>query len=77
VLMDIQMPEMDGYEATTALRAREMIGGAHLPVIALTANAMSGDREACLERGMDGYLSKPVRPQELFSEIHRVLDAVC
>jgi len=77
VLMDIQMPEMDGYEATTALRAREIVGGAHLPVIALTANAMSGDREACLERGMDGYLSKPVRPQELFSEIHRVLDAVC
>jgi len=74
VLMDIQMPEMDGYEATTALRARERAEGGRLPVIALTANAMNGDREACLERGMDGYLSKPVRPQELFSEIHRVLD---
>ena len=77
VLMDIQMPEMDGYEATTALRARENAASGRLPVIALTANAMNGDREACLERGMDGYLSKPVRPQELFSEIHRVLDSVC
>jgi CheY-like chemotaxis protein len=74
VLMDIQMPEMDGYEATSALRARENGGGGHLPVIALTANAMQGDREACLDRGMDGYLSKPVRPHELFSEIQRVLE---
>jgi two-component system sensor histidine kinase/response regulator len=74
VLMDIQMPEMDGYETTTALRARETAKGGRLPVIALTANAMQGDREACLQRGMDGYLSKPVRPHELFSEIQRVLE---
>ncbi len=76
VLMDIQMPEMDGFEATIALRAREREFGGHLPVIALTANAMQGDREACFEKGMDGYLSKPVRPVELYSEIERVLTAL-
>ena len=73
VLMDVQMPDMDGYEATTALRLRESQQGGRLPIIALTANAMQGDREQCLERGMDGYLSKPVRPAELFTEIERVL----
>ena len=65
VLMDVQMPEMDGIEATTALRAREMETGRHQPVIAMTALVMQGDRERCLAAGMDGYLSKPIRPRAL------------
>jgi CheY-like chemotaxis protein len=65
VLMDVQMPEMDGLEATRALREREKITGAHQQVVAMTALAMKGDRERCIEAGMDGYLSKPIRQQEL------------
>jgi signal transduction histidine kinase/CheY-like chemotaxis protein len=65
VFMDVQMPEMDGIEATAAIRKKERLSGKHQAVIALTAHAMKGDEERCLNAGMDGYLSKPIRPQEL------------
>jgi len=71
VLMDVQMPEMDGLEATRQLRIKEKATGAHCPVVAMTALAMKGDKERCLEAGMDDYLSKPIRPLELDA----VLDA--
>ncbi|MGH1375967.1 MAG: response regulator [Alphaproteobacteria bacterium] len=67
VLMDCQMPQLDGYEATTILRKLEEGTDKHLPVIALTANAMVGDREKCIQSGMDDYLSKPIRPDKLLA----------
>ena len=74
VLMDMMMPEMDGLEATRRIRAEEASrGGARIPIVAMTANAMTGDRERCLEAGMDGYISKPVKPEALFREIERVM----
>jgi CheY-like chemotaxis protein len=76
VLMDVQMPEMDGFEATAAIRAHERQGGAHVPIVAMTAHAMKGDQERCIAAGMDGYVSKPISPQRLFDEIDRVVPAV-
>jgi CheY-like chemotaxis protein len=63
------MPEMDGLEATAAIRKLEMVTGAHVPIIALTAHAMKGDREICMAAGMDEYLSKPINPKQLFALI--------
>jgi PAS domain S-box-containing protein len=71
-LLDVQMPEMDGFQATAAIRAAEKGTGRHLHVVALTAHALKGDREACLAAGMDDYLSKPIRTAELLSMLERI-----
>jgi CheY-like chemotaxis protein len=73
VLMDVQMPEMDGFEATSAIRVKESRTGSHIPIIAMTAHAMTGDRERCLAAGMDGYVAKPIHAKELFSAIENVV----
>jgi CheY-like chemotaxis protein len=69
ILMDVQMPEMNGFEATAAIRELEQGASRRIPIIAMTAHAMKGDRERCLEAGMDGYVSKPIRMPELLSVI--------
>ena len=72
ILMDVQMPILDGYEATRAIRLHEQESGGHIPIIAMTAHAMKGDREKCLESGMDGYVTKPVDPNRLFAELGQI-----
>jgi CheY-like chemotaxis protein len=72
ILMDLQMPEVGGIDATTRIRALERDSGGRVPIIALTAHAMEGDRERCLAAGMDGYVSKPIHREELFALMARL-----
>jgi CheY-like chemotaxis protein len=76
VLMDIQMPEMGGFEATKLIREKEKASGTHVPIIALTAHAMQGDKDRCLACGMDGYVSKPINIEEVFSVIEEVAPGI-
>jgi CheY-like chemotaxis protein/HPt (histidine-containing phosphotransfer) domain-containing protein len=73
VLMDVQMPEMDGFETTAAIRARETAAGRHVPIIAMTAHSLKGDRERCLEVGMDAYVSKPLESKQLFDVLASIV----
>ena len=73
VLMDVQMPELGGFEATAAIREMERSTGRHIPIIAMTAHALKGDEQRCLSAGMDAYISKPIRTDELFATIERLL----
>ena len=76
ILMDVQMPNMDGYEATRLIRAGESQTGEHVPIIAMTAHAMTGDRDRCLQAGMDGYVAKPVYARNLQAAIGEVMERV-
>ena len=73
VLMDVQMPEMDGFDATVAIRQRERMTGCHVLIIAMTAHAMQGDEARCLEAGMDTYLAKPINLDKLIEALNRVV----
>jgi CheY-like chemotaxis protein len=75
VLMDVQMPVMDGLTATAAIRSLEAERGGHVPIVAMTAHAMTGDRERCLEAGMDEYVSKPIEPMALIALVNRIAAA--
>ena len=77
VLMDVQMPELDGFDATRAIRVKEKLSGMHVPIIALTAHAMKGDQDRCIEAGMDGYLSKPIHRTELLRTIETYTRKEC
>jgi len=70
------MPDLGGFEVTAAIREKERLTGAHLPIIALTAHAMRGDRERCLAAGMDGYVTKPIQTEELFAVIGNLVDGL-
>jgi PAS domain S-box-containing protein len=76
VLMDVQMPVMGGFEAAAAVREMEKGTGKHIPIVALTAHAVKGDRERCLAAGMDGYVGKPIHPEELFEQIEALIPSV-
>ena len=75
IILDVQMPGMDGFEATRIIRGKEKSSGTRLPIIAMTAHAMKGDEERCLAAGMDGYVSKPIEVEQLLAVIDRVLSA--
>ena len=76
VLMDVQMPEMGGFEATALIREKEKATGGHIPIVAMTANAMAGDRERCIEAGMDAYVAKPLKSKELFQVIRESVESL-
>ena len=76
ILMDVQMPEMDGFEATRLIREKEQADGGHIPIVAMTAHAMKGDREKCLAARMDDYISKPIREGDLFSVIENLANGL-
>jgi CheY-like chemotaxis protein len=73
ILMDCQMPEMDGFETTRRIRTAEVTTGLHIPIVAMTANALPGDRERCIEAGMDEYIAKPVHAEMLYQMIEAVI----
>jgi len=76
ILMDVDMPEMNGYDATATIRGLEQANGRHIPIVAMTAHAMDGSRERCLEAGMDGYISKPIDTEALWLELERIAGGI-